>query len=81
MGDLTNTSRLTFVITSPNNKSKIKTRGVVMLTRVTKAHKSGVHFLVYFCPITSKAYGEHADSFGGYMSVQGKRKVSILIDN
>ena len=67
--------------TSVKIKIKRKIRGVTILTKVTKSHESGVRFLVNFCPRISKAYGEHADSFRGYISVQDRSKVSILIDN
>lgn len=85
MGDSTNTSHTTptttFVTTSSNTKSKRKTRGAMMLTNVSKAHESNVRFPIDFCPRTGKAYGEHADSFRAYVSVQGRSKVNNLIYN
>lgn len=49
-----------------------------MLTKVKKAHESGVCFQVNFHVRICKAYGEHADDFRGYMVVQGRSKVSLF---
>lgn len=51
-----------------------------MLTKVIKAHASGVCCPVIFCLRIGKAYCEYVDSFRGYVIVQGRRKVIILID-
>lgn len=60
MGDSTNTSHTT----SASTKSKIKTRGATMMTKVSKAHEIGVLFPIGFCPKICKDYGEHAESLG-----------------
>lgn len=77
MRNLTNTSHTTF----SNAKSKRKIRGATMMAKVSKSNESGVYFPVYFCPITGKAYGEHADSFRSYALVNDRIQVVILIDN
>lgn len=77
MNDSTNTS----ATTSVNTNSKRKTRGITMLTKVTKTHESGVRFQVNFDVRIGKTFGEHADSYRGYMAVQGRSKMNILIDN
>lgn len=73
MEDSINTS----ATTSANTKSKRKTRGVAMLTNVTKAHESGVRYPIIFRLRTGKIYGEHADNFIGYMSLQCRSKINI----
>lgn len=52
-----------------------------MLTKVKKAYKSGVRFPINFDIRTDKAYGEHVGDFRGYLALQDRSKVSILIDN
>lgn len=52
-----------------------------MYTKVKKAQEIGVR-----CPITidvaiKRDFGEHAGDFIGYIVLQGRSKVSILIDN
>lgn len=53
----------------------------MMMTKVSKSHEISVRFLIYFSLRTRKVYGEHVDSFRSFMSVQGRNKFSILIDN
>lgn len=52
-----------------------------MFAKVTEPHESGVRFPVNFYPRIGKAYGEHVDSFRGYVLVQGRSNVSIFIDD
>lgn len=81
MCDSTNTSHRTYATIYVKTKSKRKTRGATMFTKVIKAHENDVCFPINLCPRAGNAYGEHADNFRGYMSVQCRSKVSILIDN
>lgn len=53
----------------------------MMLTKVKKAHESGVCFPVNFDVRNGKAYGEHAGDFKDYLALESRSKVSILNDN
>lgn len=52
-----------------------------MYTKVKKYHKNGVHNPITVDVATDRAYGEHVEGFMGYISLQGRSKVSILIDS
>ncbi|CAL5192186.1 unnamed protein product [Lathyrus oleraceus] len=52
-----------------------------MYTKVKKYHKNGVHSPVTVDVATDRAYGEHVEDFMGYIELQGRSKVSILIDS
>ncbi|KAI5394589.1 hypothetical protein KIW84_061287 [Lathyrus oleraceus] len=52
-----------------------------MLSKVKKSHESSVRFPVNFEERINKAYGEKASDLRGYLTLQGKRKMIILIDN
>ncbi|CAL5214787.1 unnamed protein product [Lathyrus oleraceus] len=81
MRDSKSTSHITSAITYVNTKSKIKTRGATILNKVKKVHESDVLFPINFDVRTDKDYGEHAGDFRGYLALQGRSKVSILINN
>lgn len=81
MDNSTSTSYTTYVATSINTKSKIKYRGSTMCTKVKKAHENDVRSQVNFDMRTEKAYDENADDFKGYMALQDRRNMSILIYN
>lgn len=69
MADLTNTSHTTSIVTFINTKHKRKTRGVTMYTKMKKAHENNVHYPVTVDIAVSRAYGEHAEDFMGYISL------------
>lgn len=52
-----------------------------MLSKVKKSHESSVRFPVNFEERINKAYGEKASDLRGYLTLQGKSKMIILIDN
>lgn len=74
-------STITSYTISVNTKSKQKTIDVMMLTKVTKIHESGVHFPVIFFLRTGLPYDEPANSFRGYVALQCRIKFSILKDS
>ncbi|CAL5201218.1 unnamed protein product [Lathyrus oleraceus] len=71
----------THTTTSSNTQRKRKYRGVTMYTKVKKAHENGIRFPVRVDFATDMAYDEHAEDFTGYVALQGRSKVSILLDN
>lgn len=81
MGDSTSTSHTTSATTFVNTKSKKKVRGVTICTKVKKIPQNGVRSLVNFNLRTKKAYGENADDFKDYMTLQARSKVSILVNS
>ncbi|CAL5206575.1 unnamed protein product [Lathyrus oleraceus] len=78
MTDSTNTSHTISDATSVNIKCKRKTRGSMMYTKVKKIHKNGVRYPVTVDVATSGAYGEHVEDFMGYITLQGRSKMSIF---
>ncbi|CAL5208240.1 unnamed protein product [Lathyrus oleraceus] len=52
-----------------------------MYIKVKNAHKIGVLYLVIVDAATDMGYGEHTDDFMGYIALQGRSKISILIDS
>ncbi|CAL5210978.1 unnamed protein product [Lathyrus oleraceus] len=52
-----------------------------MYTDVKNTHKKGICYLVRVDVATGKAYGEHGEDFTDYVVLQGKSKVSILLDS
>ncbi|CAL5187231.1 unnamed protein product [Lathyrus oleraceus] len=52
-----------------------------MYTTMKKSQETGVRYPVTIDSTTDKAYGEHTDDFMGYIALQGRSKVSILIDS
>ena len=81
MADLTNISHVTSIATFINKKRERKTRGATMYTKMKKAHENNVHYPVTVDIAVDMAYGEHAEDFMGYIPLQGRGKMSILIDN
>ena len=81
MTDSTSTSNTAIVSTSVNTKCKRKTRGATMYTKVNKAHGIGVCYPLRVDKETSRAYGEHVEDLMGYVVLQGRNKVSILLDS
>ena len=68
-GDLASTSQTTSPATSVYTKSKNKTRGTTMLTKVKKARESSVRSPVNFDIRTAKTYGKNANDFKGCMKL------------
>lgn len=81
VGASMNSTSTTHKNTSTNTKCKRKTRGDTMYTKVKKAHEKCIHYLVRVDVATNKAYGEHAEDFTGYVTLQGRSKMSILLDS
>ncbi|CAL5191436.1 unnamed protein product [Lathyrus oleraceus] len=81
MTDSTSTSHTTSDATSINTKCKRKTRGCTMYTKVKKAHKSGVCYPNTYYIRSDGAYDENVEDLMGYIVLQSRSKVSILIDN
>ncbi|CAK8578208.1 unnamed protein product [Lathyrus sativus] len=63
------------------NKKKISQRGVTMLTKVTKVHKSDNKFPIVFDLYYRVVDGEYSSLFKSYVAFLGCSKVSILIDD
>lgn len=53
----------------------------MVCTKGNKAHENDVRSLINFDLRTEKAYGGNADNFKGYVVLQGRSKVIILIYN
>lgn len=81
MADPTSTSHRTSDVTSINTKCKRKNRGATMYTKVKKVHESDVRYSVTVDVAIDRAYGEYAKDFMGYVVLQGRSKVSSLIDS
>ena len=82
MADSTSTSHTTSAANSVNTQSrKRKTRGATMYTKVKKANESGIRYPVRVDAVTGMVEGEKADDFLGYIALQGRSKVSILINS
>lgn len=52
-----------------------------MYTKVKNIHENDIHFPVRVDVAIGKAYGEHAQDFMGYVALQGRSKVIILLDS
>ena len=52
-----------------------------MYTKVKKAHKYGVRYPFTIDVSTERVYGEHDEDFMGYIVLQGRSKVIILIED
>ncbi|CAL5211131.1 unnamed protein product [Lathyrus oleraceus] len=81
MADSTSTSNTTSTATSFNKKHKVKIRGVMIYIKVKKAHENSVHYPITVDVAIDRAYGENAEDFIDYIVLQGRIKVSILIDS
>ncbi|CAI8606991.1 unnamed protein product [Vicia faba] len=82
MVDSISTSHTTFAANSVNTQSrKIKTRGATMYKEVKKANEFGIQYSIRVDAETGKVKGEHADDFLGYIVLQDKSKMSILINS
>lgn len=60
---------------------KEKTRDATMYTKVKKPHEKGNCYPITIDVATDMAYGENVEDFMGYIVLQGRNKVSILIDS
>lgn len=78
-----NSTSTTHTTTSIETQRKRKFRGATMYiyTKVKKSHKNGIRFLIRVDVATDNAYGEHVEDFMYYVALQGRSKVSILLDN
>ncbi|CAL5213650.1 unnamed protein product [Lathyrus oleraceus] len=81
VGVLMNSTSTTHTTTSTNTQHKRKSRGATMYINVKKGHENGISFLVRVHVVTGKAYGKHVEDFTGYVALQGRSKMSILLDS
>ncbi|CAL5185769.1 unnamed protein product [Lathyrus oleraceus] len=76
-----NSTSTTHTTISTSIKCKRKARGITMYTKVKKARENGIRYPIRVDIATNKAYGEHAKDFKGYIVLQGRSKMSILLDS
>ncbi|CAL5197031.1 unnamed protein product [Lathyrus oleraceus] len=81
MDDSTSIAHTTFAATSVNTNRRRKTRGAVIYTKVKKYQETIVRYPITIDVATDRAHGEHADNFMGYSVLQGRSKMSILMDS
>lgn len=81
MVNQTSTYHTTSAATSINIKWKRKTIGTTIYTKVKKAHESGIRYLIIIDIRTNRTYGEHDENFMGYIMLQDRSKVNILIQS